>query len=208
MRCSTTRHLVLLALAFALAVPAAQASILNPGQTAPPDILTAPSGTALGSISGTISPGTFSTTYTEWVYADPNNTFCSGCLDFVYQFTDNGPGINERYTGYSFAGFLVDVGYDPSTGTLAPSTVDRSTNGAVVGFNYIGTDEIVSGQTTPLLIIETNATLFVPGLVSAQDGSAGTGAGFSPAVPTPEPATLSLFASGLLLAGGFLRRRR
>ena len=173
MRCSNTvRHLGFLVLAFALAVPLAQASLLNPGQTAPPDVLTAPTGSPLATISGTISPGTFTTTYTEWVFADSNNTFCAGCLDFVYQFTDNGPGINERYTGYSFAGFMVDVGYDPATGTMVPSTVDRSTNGDVVGFNYIGTDEITSGETTPLLIIETNATTYVPGLVSAQDGSA------------------------------------
>ena len=85
-------------------------------------------------------------------------------------------------------------------------TVNRSTSGAVVGFNYSGIFTIAPGQTTPNLVIETNATTFTDGFLSVQDGTAGFGFAYAPATPTPEPSSLALMGSGLFAAGGFLRR--
>ncbi len=191
-------------MAMALLVPLSHASVLGNGNSVPPSPLF-PTGTLLVSISGTITTPTFSADYSEWVYSDPTNTWCAGCLDFVYQFTNNGPDSNERFSMYNFSGFMLDVGTNPF-GVHDPTTIDRSLNGPVVGFNYPASDEIAPGQTTPLLVIETNAVTYVPGFVSAQDGTAGFGAGYSPGVPIPEPSSLALLGGGLAVAGALLRR--
>jgi len=195
-------------LAMTLLIPMAHASILSVGGTAPPSPLF-PTGTTLASTSGNITTPTFSTDYTTWVVSDPTNTFCSGCLDFIYVYTDNGPDVNGRFTMTSFGGFMVDVGTNPF-GIHDPITVSRSpnANGPVISFNFDQfADQILPGQTTVWLVIETNATRFTTGYLSAQDGTAGTGVGFAP-FAVPEPGSLVLLGGGLIAIGGILRRSR
>jgi hypothetical protein len=164
----------------------------------------------LAQTSGTVTTPTFSTDYTAWVLRDPTNYFCNGCLDFVYQFTNNGPAVNERFSMSSFSGFSVNAGTDPF-GKHDPITVDRSFagNGPVIGFNFdqFG-DEVQPGETTVELVIETNAISFTSGFVSAQDGTAGSGVAYQPLAAVPEPASLALVGGGLLSLGGFLRMKK
>ncbi len=192
-------------LTMALLVPLAHASILGNGNSVPPSPLF-PGGTLLVSVSGNITTPTFTTSYTQWVYADPNNTWCAGCLDFVYQFTNNGGDANERFSMYNFGGFLVDVGTNPF-GIHDPTTIDRSMLGPVIGFNYPASDEISPGQTTPLLVIETNALHYTTGFASAQDGTAGFGFAYAPSA-VPEPSSLALLGGGLTMVGALLRKSR
>ena len=196
---------ILVLLAFTLLLPCAQASILGNGLSAPPSPLF-PGGAVVATASGTITTFTFSTTYMQWVYADPLNTWCAGCYDFVYQFHVLGPDPNQRFSMSSFQGFLLDVGTNPF-GTHDPTLVDRSILGAIVGFNFPASDEIPPGTTTVDLVIETNATHITPGYVSAQDGTAGSGVAWAP-LAVPEPASLMLMGSGLLAAGSYLRKSR
>ena len=196
----------LLCLTLVIATPFAHGTILNNGDTGPPSFIF-PGGTLMAEKSGTITTDTFSTSFTTWVYSDPNNTFCVGCLDFVYQFKNNGPDVNERFTMFNFEPFKVNAGYDPSTPGLPPLTVGRAVNGEVVSFNYNGAGTLEPGKGTPLLVIEVNATKFTSGFVTAQDGTAGFAAAFAPnGAIIPEPSSLGLLGGGLLFVGGFLRK--
>ena len=76
----------------------------------------------------------------------------------------------------------------------------------MIGFNFPAAGEIIPGETTVLLVIETNARHYTTGFVSAQDGTAGFGFAYAPAVP--EPSSLALLGSGLTMAGALIRRLR
>jgi hypothetical protein len=77
-----------------------------------------------------------------------------------------------RVVGRSVLSVLIDVGTNPF-GVHDPTLVDRSLNGSVVGFSFPASDEFAPGQTTPQLVIETNALQYADGFASAQDGTAG-----------------------------------
>jgi len=189
----------------------ASATVLTPGSAGAPDPFSNAGWTLLATTgSQALSSGTFTANATSWVYSDSANSFCAGCLDFVYLVTrTGGDDPIERITASSFAGYSVDAGVVTSSPGFTPLSVDRSANGAVIGFNYQNAANLTGTQSTQLLVIQTNARAFTAGLLSVQDGQAANGVGFQPAAATPEPVSMSLLGGGLALIGlGRWRRNK
>jgi PEP-CTERM motif-containing protein len=208
----------------------AHATVLSPGDTGSPDVFsgidfTEAQSTAAASSTQSTS-GLSNVSLHTAVYADPNNPFGAGDLDFLYQITNGRSDVDSNdtislVTMSSFTGFSTDVGYGNFQWTLcfgspelcagfnpdqgyAPSSVYRSASGDIIGFN----DAI--GQYFPaseILVIETNATSYSDGsvTVTGPNGSL-TFAAFQPAAAAvPEPSTWLLFAVGSAV---MLRRKR
>ncbi|HVN04498.1 MAG TPA: PEP-CTERM sorting domain-containing protein [Bryobacteraceae bacterium] len=201
----------------------ARATILPPtgsSPVAPSDFNTPVTGpfladTGLQAFATTNSLGqsTITGDYRAMVYADPSNVFCTGCLDFFVLVTSNASSLDdiERITLASFGSYETDVGYSTGTGSVlgtAPDTVDRSSSGGVIGFNFAVPAGVAPGAETEVLEIETNATSFVAGTLQIIDSSVASVAAFAPAV-VPEASSISMTLLGTALLGiGLAGRRR
>ena len=181
----------------------ATASVLTPGSSGTADAFSNAGWTLLATTgSQALSSGTFTANATASVYSDSANTFCVGCLDFVYMVTRTGGNDPiERITVGDFTGYLVDAGVVTSSPGFGPDSVNRSADGGVVGFNYQSTN-LTGTDSTQLLVVQTNATNYMAGLLSIQDRQSANGLGFQPVAATPEPVSMTLLGGGLALLGG------
>jgi hypothetical protein len=163
-----------------------------------------------------VSTATFNAEVTSTVYANStNNPFTlstPGALTFVYQITVTGPPGAEvdRLNISSFAAAMTDVGYNTTSGTILPSLLARGLSGSVDTVSFIFPNgsapygAILVGDTTALLVINTNSTSYSPTFAFLQDGSNGftpSYAVFAPMFATPEPASIVLMVLGM---GGVL----
>jgi PEP-CTERM motif len=177
------------------------ANVLSPGDTgvAPDTFTTPPAFTLLTFISdGAVSSDPRdSANLSEFVISDQSNVFGAGDLDFVIVVENDGFHDLAGVTALSFAGFKTDVGYLSDFPGIPPSTVDRPT-AATVGFNFF--DGVPRLSNTAQLVIETNATRFSSGFLTAgfSTGSA-TSTALAPSVP--EPSTWAMMALGFGLLG-------
>ncbi len=208
---------VALATVLLLGPPRADAAVLLPGASVAPDILMGAAGVLVDS---TTIPLTGVGNLTAAVIRTASNT-----LDFYYQIVNNvGSNIVDANSNGPFVDsgfeFATDVFYRVDTGGLgifsagsllaAPSSVDRTSNGVIVGFNFSGTGTIDPGETSRILVIRTDATNYVPGLSLIDVGGDvfGGGVTFAPAAAVPEPASLALLSSAFAAAGYLARRRK
>jgi PEP-CTERM motif len=178
------------------------------------------SGTTLATLSGPVifppgSPNPLSATYTETVLRDST----TGFLDFVFTVTDTTVGANATYPGIletvtmaSYTGFTTDVGYVAGTGNSAtPISMGRTAD--VVNFDWRGfgtttANPIMPGQTTPELVIKTNAPTYTLGTLGANDGIAGGATVYGPSSGVPEPLSMALLGGGLAAIGVVRLRRK
>lgn len=191
-----------------------------------PDVLSLAGMTLLTSTGGPLNSLTFNATYNTAVYQGPN-TFCSTCLTFAYQVSDlsgvgGGTGIIEDLTASMFPSFRTDVGYTDLaaaqsgfiTGGTNPMTVSRAAagSGSVVSFDYpdngVPANNLLPGDHTSVLLIETNATNYTSGLFSAIDGATATVTAFQPTSAAPEPGSMALCGLGFMGFGLLIKRAR
>lgn len=211
-------------LGFALATPEAKATLLLSGGTAVPNAQSDPlsatilADTGVQNFNVSMNGDSMSGTGQAWVVTGfSSNPFGAADLTFAYQVSLTGGStatgeaeIIERITASSFGSFSTDVGYHQQTAAqVIPPSANRSANGAIIGFDYT-TTPILIGQTTALLIVNTNAAHFMQGTLTAQDGLTVSLSGFSPTL-VPEPGTMGAALTGLpclALLGVLAQRRR
>ena len=214
---------MLLAGLFVVLAPSSYAVVLNPGDVnVTPDVFDACGGVDCGTpiladtgaqnFTGVDFQG--NTQYTGVFRQIVVRDSVTNNLDFVYEIEVNGgPSSVDRMTTISFRGWTTDVGYcsncpdiinldGAGDANIAPHTVDRSADGGVIGFNFMG--GVGVGGDTYDLVIRTNANGFGIGSTTLLDGGIAAVASYA---PVPEPMNAGLLLGGLFGAGLFLARR-
>jgi len=203
-----------LLLALSLSIIRTQAVVPPPnllpgGVLSPPPAEASPVGGSVVFNTGPVpfTAGTFSGTLTsEAIAGDSSNPW--GGLTFTYEIDNFSASSDEiaRMTVSSFGLFLTDASYNSTTpvGGLAPMSITRSANGAVLGFNFL-VPSLSPGSASALLVIQTDSPSFVHTGASLIDGSSTT---VNSLAPVPEPSTLCLTSLGLLGLLGYRWQRR
>ena len=160
---------------------------------------------------------------TTVIQNDPTNPFAgigdpnpaNHGLTFVYQLHNDAISATsiERMTNIDFTPFRTDVSYQPSLGLLPPSSTDRTSSPAVLGWSFTGAPfglgRLAPGSTSTLMVAQTDAPGFINVLANIIDGSVVQTPTFGPSPNaignTPEPSALTLLVLGTI---GFARRLR
>ena len=197
------RHITLLSVLTLVALDA-QAIGLTVGASGAPVGETTPAAeTLLASISSPFTtPDPSGLGGTTGVLISAVYLNAGGTLDFTYQIS-NGAGSQGSISltdALSFVGSVTNLdfltngsalpgGAYPTDGTVIPSQAFRSTAGeaGTVGFSF-GPQPVYNiqpGQTSVVLFIRTNATLFTSGLIGLIAGGIANITAFQPVAPSP-----------------------
>jgi hypothetical protein len=212
----------------------AQGQTLNPGQTITPGV--APSenfnpGTQLATLVSPFSMGS-GNTYVSLSAQSAVYRNTEGTLDFYYQISNLSDSRSEitRFATADFGDLVTSVFFrtDPgapfASGDLVATTIDRSDDGRIIGFNFDMANNqgvLLPGENSYTAVVRTSATDYQAGSLGVIGGFATTVNSFSPVLPSggstnvggptaiPEPGTFALAAPMLLgIAGVAMRRRR
>ena len=164
--------------------------------------------TLLQSSSVPFTAPTFSGTLLSQVWTgDTANPL--GGLTFTFQIGNDliSPDAIDRVTLGGYSRFAVDASYD-LPGILTTS-VTRSASGNQVSFNFAGPFQgtLVQGGTSAILILQTDALAWQPGLAAIINSSSVNVPTFAPALAVPEPSLTAMVLVGGALLGAFRFRK-
>jgi hypothetical protein len=175
--------------------------------------------TAIADITVPFSTASFSGTLRTRVWTGDVFNLLGG-LTFTYELTNSGGSLSDitRIAIGNFGSLGTDADWSIWLPGKAATTIDRTSDGDVVGFNFLpplfgflGPGTLGPGQTSRPLVIKTNATSFAPSLAAISSGgvlsNTTTAATFAP-LAIPEPSTLLLAGVGAIGAAFAARRMR
>lgn len=190
-------------------IVAAQAiATLGPGDFAfPPPLGVNPTGTLLASATTPFLSATLNGTLISRVYSGDGTSPLSG-LTFTYQIvlSPSSPNAVSQLSVSRFGSFTTDVSYFGDGATnVPPSFINRSSEGGGIGdvmqfhFGPPGvTESLFPGDTSSLLIVQTDSLNFQATTASIIDGVAVPNiASFAP-FSVPEPSVAVLGITGLV----------
>jgi hypothetical protein len=148
---------------------------------------------------------TFSGALTSKVWAnDASNPF--GGLTFTYELSNDFSSTDpiDRFTLSSYSGFLVDASYFGAG--IVPTAVTRNPAGNQISFNFSGISEgiLIQGTSSPVLILQTDSTVWQVSNAAVINSSSVNVATYAP-LAVPEPTAAALVVLGALALG--LRRK-
>jgi PEP-CTERM motif len=165
-------------------------------------------GTLLASVTTPFSAGVISGTLVSSVLANDAANPYSGGLTFTYQLgiAPASPDASSEMTVSSFTSFLTDVSYNTAGSDVNPSNFSRSSSGDTVRFIFLN-QPVGDGQTSALLVVQTDAVDFQATMAGIIDGLTVNVASLAP-ISVPEPASGALILLGLGVMGLRLRRTK
>jgi len=199
----------------------AMATLLTAGSSTPAVVEPDPLGGLIiiansGPLPFTSSYGAFSGTLTsEVMQGDSTNPWGLTALTFTYVLTNDASSQDqlEELALNGFSLFQTDVS-NRSTG-VSPTGYFRSFNGNVVGFNFTIPGSLNPGETSALLVVQTDALNYTQSFASVLNSdiaSVGTSAPFLIPIggghPSPEPSSFVLAILGLGGLAAWRWRRR
>lgn len=197
----------------AIQVKASTIYTLNPGTSVAALSSSYPvGGTLLATTSSPFSAGVISGTLVSSVFlfdaANPYGAGTNGGLTFTYQLSiaSSSPDASSEMTVSSFSSFLTDVSYNTVGSDVNPSNFSRSSGGDTVRFIFLS-QPVGDGQSSALLVVQTDAVAYHPTMAGIIDGLTVNVASLAP-IAVPEPTSGALILLGLGLVGLCLRRSK
>jgi hypothetical protein len=171
----------------------------------PPPLGLNPTGTLLATTTTPFLSTSLNGTLISKVYSGDSTSPLSG-LTFTYQIvlSLSSPSAVSQLSVSRFGSFLTDVSFFGGAPNVAPSFISRSSEGGGIGdvmqfhFGPPGpTESLLPGNTSSLLIVQTDAPNWQPTTASIIDGVAVPNIASLAPLSVPEPSAAVLGIAGL-----------